>query len=82
MQTTVIVILVLTKVIIKLSQEGASFRDWNPIVVTKAINKLVGEVTSARVTRYGALLIVCRDTTQQGKAIRLSKTEGENVRAH
>lgn len=51
------------KVIVKLSQDGDS----------------LGEVKSARVLHNGALLIFCRDSTQQGKAIRLSKAEGEEV---
>lgn len=54
------------KVIIKLQQENASFSEWNPIQLTKALNKLIGEVKSAWILLSGALLIVCRDGSQQG----------------
>lgn len=40
------------KVIIKLVQEG----EWNPIQLTKAIHKLIGEVRSARVLCNASLL--------------------------
>ena len=35
------------KVIIRLEQEGALFGDWNPVVLTKVINGLVGDVNGA-----------------------------------
>ena len=39
---------------LKLVQEGASFGEWNPIKLTKAVNKLVGEMESSRVLRNGS----------------------------
>lgn len=45
------------KVIVKLSEEGATFSEWNPIKLTKAINKLLGEVKNAKVLRNRSLLI-------------------------
>ena len=67
------------KIIIKLSQDGASFGEWNPIMLTKAIHKAVGEVKNAKVLRNGSLLIFCRSSMQQGKAIRVDKIEGKKV---
>ena len=52
------------KIIIKLSQDGASFGEWNPIQLTKTIHKLIGEVKNAKVLRNGSLLIFCRDSAQ------------------
>ncbi|XP_059186385.1 uncharacterized protein LOC131969355 [Centropristis striata] len=69
------------KIIITLEQEGASFGEWNPVRITKAINKQVGEVKSAKVLRSGALLVFCRDSAQLGRAIRLNKIEGKKVLA-
>lgn len=46
---------------------------------SKAINRLIGEVKNARILRNGSLLVECRDSTQQGKAIRLNKFEGKSV---
>lgn len=40
---------------------------------------LIGEIKSARILRSRALLIVFRNSTQQGKAIRLNKIEGKRV---
>lgn len=37
------------KIIIKLSQDSASFGEWNPIQLTKLLFKLVGEVKNAKV---------------------------------
>ena len=67
------------KINIKLSQDGASFGEWNPIQLTKSIHKLVGEIKNAKVLRNGSLLIFCRDSAQQGKAIRLNKINGKSV---
>lgn len=69
------------KVIIRLEQEGASFGEWNPVLITKGINSLLGEVKSAKVLRSGALLIFCNNSAQLGKAIRLNKIEGKKVKA-
>lgn len=60
-------------------QEGASFDEWNPVHLTKAINKLVGNMKSARVMRNGALMVFCRDTDQQGKAVLLNKIEDSAI---
>ncbi|CAJ1066432.1 uncharacterized protein LOC113119923 [Xyrichtys novacula] len=67
------------KVISRLEQEGTSFGEWNPVHLTKAINKQVGDVKSARVLHNGALLIFCRDSAQLGRAIRVDKIEGKKV---
>ena len=40
---------------------------------------MLGEITSAKVLRNGSLLVVCRDSAQQGKAYRISKTDGKKV---
>ncbi len=32
------------KVIIKSSEEGKTFGEWNPVKLTKALNKLLGEI--------------------------------------
>lgn len=69
------------KVFIRLEQAGASFGEWNPVLLTKAINKIVGEVKSVKVLSSGALLIFCRDSAQLGKAIKLDKIEGKKVQA-
>ena len=69
------------KVIIRLEQEGASFGEWNPVLLTKGINKLVGEIKSAKVLRSGALLVFCRDSVQLEKVIKLNKIEGKKVKA-
>lgn len=57
------------KVIIKLSEEGKTFGEWNPVKLTKALNKLLGEIKNAKVLRNGSLLIVCRNKLQQEKAL-------------
>ncbi len=67
------------RVNIKLSQEGASFGEWNPIQLTKSIFKAIGEVKNAKVLRNGSLLIFCRDSVQQGKCIRMNKMDGKQV---
>lgn len=69
------------KVFMRLEQEGASFGEWNPVLLTKVLNRLVGEVKSARILRNGALLISCRNSAQVAKAIRLNKIEGKRVQA-
>ena len=38
------------KVIIRLEQEGASFSEWNQVLLTKGINKQVGEIKSSKST--------------------------------
>ena len=53
-------------VLFKLTQKGDSFEDWNPIKLTKYINKEIGEVRSAKVLRNGSLLVICKDGGQQG----------------
>lgn len=42
------------KVIMKLEQEGSSFGKWNPIQLTVSLNKLIGEIKSARIMGNGA----------------------------
>lgn len=54
--------------------------EWNPVVLTKTISRLVGEVKSARVFHSGGLLIFCRDSAQLGKAIRLNTIEGKKFK--
>lgn len=66
------------KVIIKLTHDGASFGEWNPIQLTKIINRMLGEIKIAKVLRNGSLLVVCRDSAQRGKAMRLNKTDGKS----
>lgn len=67
------------KVIIRLEHEGVSFREWNPVFLTKAKKRVMGEVRSAKVLRSGALLVGCRDSSQGGKAIRVDKIGGKRV---
>lgn len=67
------------KVIMKLEQEGSSFGKWNPIQLTVSLNKLIGEIKSARIMGNGALLIECKDNAQQNKATKLNKIEGQKV---
>lgn len=67
------------KVIIKLTHDGASVGEWNPIQLTKIINRMLGEIKSAKVLRNASLLEVCRDSAQQGKAIRLNRIDGKRV---
>lgn len=57
------------------------FGEWNPVLLTKGINRLVGEVKSARDLHSGALLIFCGDSTPQGKVIRMNKIEEKKVQA-
>lgn len=68
------------KVFMSLAKEGTSFSEWNPIRLTKVINKEIGEVRSAKILRNGSLLIMCRDGGQQGKALRINKLEGKAVK--
>ncbi len=68
-------------VVIKLSQEGVSFGDWSQIQFAKALNRLLGEIKSAKVLPKGWLLVLCRDSAQQGKAIRLNKEDGKKYNA-
>lgn len=56
----------------KLVDEGDSFGGMNPIQLTKSLNKEIGEIKSAKVLRNGALMIVCKDEKQQGKAIKMN----------
>lgn len=67
------------KVIVKLSEEGATFGEWNPIKLTKAINKLLGEVKNAKILRNGSLLIVCRNKVQKEKALQMNKIDKTRV---
>ncbi|CAJ1084286.1 uncharacterized protein LOC113119923 [Xyrichtys novacula] len=67
------------KVIIRMTQEGQSFGEWSPVKLTKAIHKVLGEVKRVKVLRSGALLVLCRDGAQQGKAIRMSRMEEKSV---
>ena len=57
------------KVIIRLEQEGASFCDWNPVLLTNGINSLVGEIRSAKVLHSGALLIFAETAHNKGKRL-------------
>jgi len=68
------------EVIMKLSQEGASFGKWNLIQITKSINKLIGEIKNAKVVRNGALLIFCRNKMQQEKALELNRINGKKIK--
>lgn len=63
------------KVIIKLSWDVSSFGKWNQIQLIKSINRLLGEVNNAQILQNGSLLIFCRDSTQQGKAIWQNKID-------
>ena len=64
---------------VKLVQEGASFGAWNPIRLTKTIATEIREVRSAKILRNGAMLIICKDGEQQGKAIRMSIVDDKKV---
>lgn len=64
------------KVIIKLTQDGASFGEWYPIQSTKILNRMLGEIKCAKLFHDGFLLVICGDSASQGKAIRMSKIEG------
>ncbi|KAI2664043.1 Nucleic-acid-binding protein from transposon X-element [Labeo rohita] len=63
----------------KLVDEGDSFGGMNPIQLTKSLNKEIGEIKSAKVLRNGALMIVCKDEKQQGKAIKMNIINGKKV---
>lgn len=67
------------KVIAKLTQQGESFGEWNPLKLTKIIYNLIGEVNDVKVLQNGTLMIFCRDGAQQGKAIRLNRMGGKGV---
>lgn len=67
------------KVIVKLAPEGASFWDWNPIQLTKSINKETGEERTAEILRNVLLLIICKDGGRRGRAVRMSKINSRKV---
>ncbi len=56
----------------KLVDERDSFGGMNPIQLTKSLNGEIGEIKSAKVLRNGALMIMCKDERQQGKAIKMN----------
>jgi len=67
------------KVFVKLGQEGTTFREWNPIQLTKGLSKEIGEVRSAKILRDGQLLIFCKSEEQCKKAVKMSKIHGKLV---
>ena len=67
------------KVFIKLMQTGATFKEWNPIQLTKGLNKEVGEVRSAKVLQSGQLLVFCSSPEQCEKAVKVPKINGKAV---
>lgn len=68
------------KVFVKLIQEGATFDDWSPIQLTKALHKEFGEVRSAKKLRNGCLMITCKDEEQQRKATQVNKINNNKVK--
>ncbi len=56
----------------KLVDEGDSFGSMTPIQLTKSLNGEIGEIKSAKVLRNGALMIMCKNERQQGKAIKMN----------
>lgn len=68
------------KVFVRLEQEGATFEDWNPTHLTKALHTDFGEVRSAKKTMSGGLIVVCKDEEQQKKAITVNKLNGKKVK--
>lgn len=48
----------------------------------KKINKLIGEVWSAKVLQSGARFSHCRDRHQQRKATRINKIDGKKVQKY
>ena len=67
------------KVFIKLMQAGATFKEWNPIQLTKGLNKEMGEVRSAKVLQSGQLLLICSSPKQCEKALKVQKINGKAV---
>ncbi len=69
------------KVFVKLGQEGTTFREWNPIQLTKGLtlSKEIGEVRSAKILRNGQLLVFCKSEEQLKKAVKMSKIHGKPV---
>lgn len=67
-------------VFVRLVQEGATFEDWSPIQLTKALYKEIGEVRCAKKLRNGCLLVSCKDEAQQKKAIKVNKINGKKVK--
>lgn len=67
------------KLFIKLMQEGATFKEWNPIQLTKSLNKEMGEVRSAKILRNGQLLVFCENEEQLKKALSVKKFNGKVV---
>lgn len=66
--------------IVKLYEEDTMFGEWDPVKLTKAINKLLGEIKNAKVLlRNRSLLIVCRNKVQQEKDLRLNKIDSKRV---
>ena len=68
------------KVFVRLEQEGATFEDWNPTHLTKALHTDFGEVRSAKKTASGGLIVVCKDEEQQKKAITVSRLNGKPIK--
>ena len=63
------------KVIIRFQTPGA----LNPLKISDAVYKLVGEVHAVRTLRDGNLMIVCRDKDQQVGLMRCKTLMGKNV---
>lgn len=70
----------LYKVFISMTNEGESFADWGPVLLTRHVHKELGEVKSARKLRNGSLLVECVDEKQQLKAIKINKINGQKVK--
>ncbi|XP_072302084.1 uncharacterized protein [Eucyclogobius newberryi] len=67
------------KVIIKLAQDSASFKEWNSVALSKSLTVAVGVIKSASVLRDGSLLVVCKDAAQQRKAIGTKRLGGKDI---
>ncbi|XP_067281993.1 uncharacterized protein [Pseudorasbora parva] len=63
----------------KLVDEGDSFGGMNPMQLTKSLNREIGEIKSAKVLRNGALLVVCKDERQMGRAIKINMINKKKV---
>lgn len=64
------------KVILKFAESGITV---NPIKLTKALKKAVGDINSAKTLRDGNLVIMCKDEKQQKRALSIKSMLGYQV---
>ncbi|CAL9698570.1 unnamed protein product [Knipowitschia caucasica] len=69
------------KVVLTLVEEGASFGKWNPIHLTREVDRVIGTVKYAKTLRNGSLLIICMNAEDRKKALKLTRIVGQEVKA-